>query len=220
MSRQILPQQTTKAPDMTQTLQVANLDNAVAINGNSQHSSPSVKFLEIRDQIQRHYNVQRCLNVFNDTFATFIILFLLQCFLMIVSLFYYLMKPGNISRLSTLLLYLCNGCQVGQENDVTIGFSLSLAFFVLQYLVRSTVVLYVFGAVQLTASKIRKIVVMDIGLQNLSHDTSLMSEVMIFLGQVDKIAVSAGSYLWFSPSFLLSFYGVLITYIAVMLQSI
>ncbi len=80
--------------------------------------------------------------------------------------------------------------------------------------------LHAFGQVKAEALRMRYILLIEMGLEVVSDDGPLMTELPFFLQQVDDANVSAGNYLFFSPSFVVSFYGILTTYIAVMVQSI
>ena len=117
---------------------------------------------------------------------------------MIVLLFHNVVKMSDRMDASMALVYAGNG---------------------VQYFFRATAVLWVFGQVKTAAGDIRHLMVREIGLDRFYSDASLMTEVGIFLREVEDVAVSAGNYLYFTPSFLLSFYGVLITYLAVLIQS-
>ena len=50
-----------------------------------------------------------------------------------------------------------------------------------------------------------------------THESS-SGELLLFLGQLEDVYVSAGSYIYFTNSFLISFYGVMISYLAVVVQ--
>jgi len=153
----------------------------------------------LRNVMRRHYNVQRCLNFFNDVFALFIVLFLLQCFFMIVILFYMNLRPDATFEHHAQIVLFGGNC--------------------VQYFVRCTLVLHFFGQVSVSVKAIRDILLIDVGVESISTDSGLMREVTLFVGRADEVCVSAGNYLFFSTSFLLSFYGILTTYIAVLVQS-
>jgi hypothetical protein len=52
------------------------------------------------------------------------------------------------------------------------------------------------------------------------NDSSLAVEIQIFLNSLEDVCVNADNYMTFSKSLLLSFYGILLTYLAVILQSV
>ena len=67
-----------------------------------------------------------------------------------------------------------------------------------------------------------RILLLDLQLQNdlIQKEPDLGTEVNFFLATLNDVGLSAGGYIYFSKGFLLSFYGILVTYIAVLVQSI
>jgi hypothetical protein len=53
-----------------------------------------------------------------------------------------------------------------------------------------------------------------------ANDSGLATEIQIFLNSLEDVCVNADNYMTFSKSLLLSFYGILLTYLAVILQSL
>lgn len=91
-----------------------------------------MKMTAIRANLEHHYAFQRCLYAFNASFSPFLILFVVQIFLMCIGLFFTLLKMNSMSSMNCVI-YLGNG---------------------MQYLVRGTCVLHAFGKV---AGKCRKL---------------------------------------------------------------
>ncbi len=54
------------------------------------------------------------------------------------------------------------------------------------------------------------------------HDLESIStkEILLFVSQLDDVYVSAGSYVYFSKGFLISFYGILVTYVTLSSQTV
>ena len=76
-----------------------------------------------------------------------------------------------------------------------------------------------------TAAEIRKAILLESGVffyENAltQNDTGLSTEIQIFLNSLEDVCVNADNYMTFSKSLLLSFYGILLTYLAVILQSL
>ena len=89
-----------------------------------------------------------------------------------------------------------------------------------QHFVRGTLVLWGFGRVRVSAGLLRSSLLTEIGVGGaVGDDAGLAAEVCAFLA-ADDPGVAAGRFLFFSPSFLLSFYGILATYVAIMIQSL
>ena len=59
---------------------------------------------------------------------------------------------------------------------------------------------------------------MDAGL--LASNSDLAGELVLFFGCLNEATVSAAGYLTFSRSTLGSFYGILVTYVALLVQSV
>ena len=75
-----------------------------------------------------------------------------------------------------------------------------------------------------SAADIRKAIVLESGVFFYENgismtDTGLSTEVQIFLNSLEDVCVNADNYMTFSKSVLLSFYGIILTYLAVILQS-
>ncbi len=73
--------------------------------------------------------------------------------------------------------------------------------------------------VSVAAGLLRSALLQEVGLASVCSSPALASELNAFLSSRDDGGVAAGRYLFFSPSFLLSFYGILATYVAIMVQS-
>ena len=84
----------------------------------------------------------------------------------------------------------------------------------IQFLVRGTIIIYVFGSVkvechnlaafygliqsltfQVASSEIRKALINDIGISAIAHDNVLMNELTVFLREAETCTISAGDYL-------------------------
>ena len=75
-----------------------------------------------------------------------------------------------------------------------------------------------------SAADIRKAIVLESGVFFYENgismtDAGLSTEVQIFLNSLEDVCVNADNYMTFSKSVLLSFYGIILTYLAVILQS-
>jgi hypothetical protein len=75
-----------------------------------------------------------------------------------------------------------------------------------------------------TAAEIRKAILLESGVffyENAltQNDAGLATEIQIFLNSLEDVCVNADNYMTFSKSVLLSFYGIILTYLAVILQS-
>ena len=75
-----------------------------------------------------------------------------------------------------------------------------------------------------SAADIRKAIVLESGVFFYENgismtDAGLSTEVQIFLNNLEDVCVNADNYMTFSKSVLLSFYGIILTYLAVILQS-
>eukprot|EP00095_Tigriopus_kingsejongensis_P001058 maker-scaffold631_size122145-snap-gene-0.40 protein:Tk01058 transcript:maker-scaffold631_size122145-snap-gene-0.40-mRNA-1 annotation:"acyl-coenzyme a oxidase peroxisomal" len=132
--------------------------------------------------MNKHYTNQFCLKVFNRTFASFILLFLLQCFVVPICLFFVIFTRIHTFDTSTLLIFMVNG---------------------IQFIVRCATLLHIMGSVRTAAGGIKDIMVKDIGL---GEDCT-------------NVVVEVGEYVSLTPGFLLSFFGALITYLAILVQS-
>ncbi len=87
-----------------------------------------------------------------------------------------------------------------------------------EFLVRSSIVLYAFGAVRESCEEMKRILLSELPLSNLAEWTT--KEIVLFVSQLDDVYVSAGSYVYFSKGFLISFYGILVTYVTISAQSV
>ena len=75
-----------------------------------------------------------------------------------------------------------------------------------------------------SAADIRKAIVLESGVFFYENgismtDAGLSTEIQIFLNSLEDVCVNADNYMTFSKSVLLSFYGIILTYLAVILQS-
>ena len=81
------------------------------------------------------------------------------------------------------------------------------------------------------ASEIRKAILLESGVffcetggsgstTLAQSDSSLAVEIQIFMNSLEDVCVNADNYMTFSKSLLLSFYGILLTYLAIILQSV
>ena len=70
--------------------------------------------------------------------------------------------------------------------------------------------------------RIKGLLVTHLRVQNdlCKDNPDLDREVNFVLSMVDEVGISAGGYLYFSKAFLLSFYSILATYIAILIQSV
>ncbi len=64
----------------------------------------------------------------------------------------------------------------------------------------------------------KRILLSELPLSDLSRWRT--KELVLFVNHLDDVYVSAGSYIYFSKGFIISFYGSLITYITICTQSI
>ena len=83
-------------------------------------------------------------------------------------------------------------------------------------------VLNSFGNVREAAMDTKDLLHLNVGLLDelRKYDPSIVSEVHIFTSRLDTINISAGPYFSCTHNFLISFYGILATYIAILIQSI
>ena len=84
-------------------------------------------------------------------------------------------------------------------------------------------VLYAFGRVQEFGQAMRGLLLLESGAACVAAadgDPALVGQLGLFLDSAGGTGVAAGQYLFFSPSFLLSFYGILVTYVAVIVQTV
>lgn len=153
----------------------------------------------IREAIREHYIVQHCLDTFNEIFAPIVILFVLQNFIMIVSIVVTVLSAAVPLTPAVLTLFVSNATQ---------------------YFIRSTIVLHHFGRVGTAGSAIKGALLHDVEIEDC--DAGTVAQLSIFFSQINcgTCNVAAGEYYSFTPGLLLTFYGILATYIAVMAQSL
>lgn len=79
-----------------------------------------------------------------------------------------------------------------------------------------------FGEVREKALDIKDVLHLDVGvLDDLRQfDPSIVNEVNFFTNRMDNTFISAGPYFNCTHSFLVSYYGVLATYAAILIQSV
>ncbi len=72
------------------------------------------------------------------------------------------------------------------------------------------------------ASRLKTSLLLDMDLlgREGSRDLALLSEVQLFMASLDDVYIQAGPYLSCTHSFVFSFYGILVTYIAILYQSL
>ncbi len=92
-------------------------------------------------------------------------------------------------------------------------------------MLRSSIVLHAFGQVKVAAKSVpdhlTSTAAAELAPSGLTGLTGLPAfELDLFLRRAREAGVSAGEYLSFAPSFLLTFYGLLATYVAIIIQTV
>ncbi|XP_059087187.1 uncharacterized protein LOC131883686 isoform X2 [Tigriopus californicus] len=153
----------------------------------------------LQNLLRKHLELQQSLDGFNNTFDDILLAFPVQIFVMVVALFFSIIRD-EITNLLELLALLNIGTQ---------------------FLFRSFIGLYNFGKVQDVGVEAKYILLRDLRIQYQQHflRPDAAFEVEAFCGVADEVAVKAGSYVSFSKRFLISYYGVLVSYMAIVVQS-
>ncbi len=88
--------------------------------------------------------------------------------------------------------------------------------------IRTTILISVFGLVRTEAERFKEALYLDVGLIGTEgvHDQETLHLVRNFLPLWNDVYIQAGPYINLSHGFLSSFYGVLVTYIAILYQTI
>lgn len=149
--------------------------------------------------MRRHLKLQQNLDSINNILNVIILAFPLQIFLMVLAIFFSVARD-ELSDFLEIAVY----CSVG-----------------IQFLVRSFIGIHNFGKVCEAGSETKYVLIRDLQIQNEEHhlEPEMRFEVESFLLTVDDVAFKAGSYLTFTKGFLLSYYGILASYLALMVQS-
>lgn len=153
----------------------------------------------LKSILRQHCDIQKFLFSFNDSFSPFLIIFVIQIFTMSVGIFFLLCK--SYLRLLNdpffFFLYIYHG---------------------ILYLMRGTIVLYFFGRVKESASNTKHILITHLRVQETCPE--LRQEIQLFISQLEDVYISGGSYIFFSKGFLISFYSILVTYVAIMVEAL
>ena len=164
--------------------------------------TPSVHFsnaVGIRSILRQHCEVQRFLFSFNDSFTPFLVIFVINIFTMCVGISFFFIKSFAelLMDPAYMALYL---------------------YHAVLYFGRGTLVLYNFGKVKESASYTKHVLIAHLRVQETCRE--LRDEVQLFISQLDDVYLAAGSYIYFSKGFLISFYGIMVTYVAIMVEAV
>lgn len=82
--------------------------------------------------------------------------------------------------------------------------------------------LNIFGKINDNGHKVRNLILLESHLIEdlMQSDLSIGNELAAFVNALDNLSVTAGPYFSCTHGFLFSFYSVLVTYIAILVQSI
>jgi hypothetical protein len=162
--------------------------------------------------------LQKNLSLFNSAFGPIIGLAVSAMFLICVGVFSMVFKM----ELTLLNEVLCLSYGFPILMRFVVSRSCICRAFQVTFYLRGTIVCTIYSVLNDTGQSLKQRLDLDTRLMNsLGHlDPQLRSEVEFFQSSLDGLCIAAGSYFSCTHSLVLSLYGFLLTYIALLVQSL